>query len=200
MSSWKCAQCGLVNFADARQCQRCGAVEGASHADEEAGAESQRGRSVGQRVWWIVGMLSAILVICYASLLLTSDPATRDQRQTVERAVALLEQRGLTRETFVLRHLVNYRTTDNWWNLQVGHENAYAATNFPFEVVTLYPEFFQTAQDDTERAVILLHESFHLSGAGEPAALAGTWRTKAKLGWTEEQYAGTKLWRNTKEL
>ena len=145
-------------------------------------------------------MTLTILFICYLSLLLTSDGVTWQQRQPVERAIAILEQKGFGKEVFVLRHLVSYRTTDNWWNMQVGHHDAYAATNFPFEVMTLYPEFFEAAVDDTERAAILLHESYHLFGSGEPAALEGVWRNKSKLGWTAEKYQETKVWRNTKEL
>ena len=99
----------------------------------------------------------------------------------------------------MLGKLVNYRSTDNWWNAYVGHQDAYAASNFPFEVVTLYPEFFKFPVDDIERAVILLHESYHLFGAGEEAALRGVWLEKERLGWTAEGYNGTKVWKNTRE-
>jgi hypothetical protein len=134
------------------------------------------------------------------SLLLTSEELPYDQRQTVKSAIAVLEQKEFTREAFVLRHLVNYRRTDNWWNNYVGHHAAYAATNFPFEVVTLYPDFFDVAIDDTERAAILLHESHHLFGSGEETALEKTWREKSKLGWTGDKYGMTRVWSNTREL
>jgi hypothetical protein len=81
----------------------------------------------------------------------------------------------------------------------VGHHDAYAATNFPFEVVTLYPEFFGAAVDDTERGAILLHESYHLLGSGEAAALEGVWRDKKQLGWTADKYSQTRVWKNTQE-
>jgi hypothetical protein len=202
MGSWKCAQCGLVNFANAEQCQRCGAAATAAGevADADVIAAPKGGRSFRQRALWIAGMTGTILVICYCSLRLTSDAVTWQQQQIVDRAIDQLAQRGFNRETFVLRHLVSYRTTDNWWNMQVGHESAYAATNFPFEIMTLYPEFFETARDDTERAAILLHESYHLFGANEPRALEQTWRNKARLGWTADKYGTTKVWLNTKEL
>lgn len=201
MGGWKCAQCGLVNFASDALCKRCGAEAGVSApASEAADAEPAKRRSLRERLLWIAGMTGTILLICYASLRLTSDPVTWQQRQTVDRAVDLLEQRGFGRQAFVLRHLVSYRATDNWWNMQVGHASAYAATNFPFEIMTLYPEFFDTAKDDTERAAILLHESQHLFGSGEAAALKATWLLKGRLGWTAAQYGGTKVWRNTKEL
>jgi hypothetical protein len=145
-------------------------------------------------------MTFVILIIYYLSLLMTSDSIKWQQKQAVGRAITILEQKGFGKETFVLRHLVSFRSTDNWWNMQVGHHDAYAATNFPFEVLTLYPEFFDTATDDTERAAILLHESYHLFGSGERAALEGTWRNKSRLGWTADKYAETKVWKNTVEL
>ena len=42
--------------------------------------------------------------------------------------------------------------------------------------------------DDTERAAILLHESYHLFGSGEATALEGVWRDKQRLGWTADKY------------
>jgi len=205
MSSRRCAECGLVNFATAEQCKRCGAVFGnegttetSTTVDEDAGQAGKR--SFGKRVTWILCMTLAALIICYMSLLVTSDSIKWQQRQTVDGAITVLEQNGFGKESFVLRRLVSFRATDNWWNMQVGHHDAYAATNFPFEVLTLYPEFFDTATDDTERAAILLHESYHLFGAGERAALEGVWRNKSRIGWTVDKYAETKVWKNTREL
>jgi hypothetical protein len=99
----------------------------------------------------------------------------------------------------LLRHVAIFRSTDNWWNAYNGHADAYAATNWPFGVVTLYPHFFSVATDDVERAVILLHESRHLLGHGETDALETVWCTKGRLGWTEERYGETRVWINTLE-
>jgi len=132
-------------------------------------------------------------------MLLTSQELNFDRRQALAQAIAVLQTKGFSKQAFVLSHLVNYRDTDNWWNRSVGHHDAYAATNFPFEVVTLYPEFFDSAVDDTERAAILLHESYHLFGSGEAAALEGAWRDKQRLGWTADRYSQTKVWANTRE-
>src|SRR5579864_5608858 len=63
----------------------------------------------------------------------------------------------------------------------------------------LSPPFFLTAVDDTERAIILLHEAQHLVGYGEDAALERVWRAKHRLGWNAERYGGTKAWNNTRE-
>ena len=81
------------------------------------------------------------LIAWYASLRTTSAPLNIEQRQTVERAINVLQQRGFTTEAFLLRRITTYRATDHWWNQQFGHPQAYAATNFPYEVMTLYPEF-----------------------------------------------------------
>jgi hypothetical protein len=117
----------------------------------------------------------------------------------VMRSIALLEQAGFAKEVLMLRHFANYRATDNWWNVYLGHPDAYAATNFPLGVVTLYPPFFTAAVDDTERAAILLHEAQHLLGAGEETALDIVWRGKQRLGWTAAEYGQTRVWRNTRE-
>jgi hypothetical protein len=195
----KCAECGLVNKLDDEACRRCGTL--LNQQSESLPAEEKvKKRRLAQRIGWILGMTAVVLLICYLSLLLTSDGLGYDQRKTVERAVAVLEANGFAKQAFVLRRLVSYRATDNWWNFQVGHHDAYAATNFPFEVVTLYPDFFEVAVDDNERAAILLHECYHLFGYGEVTALDQTWRAKRQLGWTEDRYRQTLVWANTEEL
>ena len=212
MSNHKCAGCGLVNFAYATECKRCAAPLGLALApafdgaptadffdeDEPARAEGRRG--ILRRTLWVLGVTALLLVGSHASLLYTSTPATYDEREQVMRAVGLIERAGFARETFLLRHLTNFRTSDNWLNSYAGHANAYASTNFPFEVVTLYPDFFQYPSDDVERAVILLHEARHLSGADEAEACASVWRDKARLGWTREKYEKTRVWQNVTEL
>ena len=204
MSSRRCSHCGLVNFAEASECKRCGVQLRAEEMGEarEASDDSdgRPPRSFLKRLSWVAGMTLVILFVCYLSLLLTSNAISWEQRRTVERSIGVLEDKGFGREAFVLRRLVSFRSTDNWWNMQVGHRDAYAATNFPFEVVTLYPDFFDLAADDTERAAILLHEAYHLFGSSESAALEGVWRNKGRLGWTQERYARTRVWKNTREL
>jgi hypothetical protein len=158
-----------------------------------------RGIGIGRRLLWILGVTILLLLAGGRSLVATSNPLSPDQRLVVLQAMTQLEQAGFSREVFALRYLASIRSTDNWWNLYLGHREAYAATNFPFEVVTLYPPFFQITVDDTERAVILLHEADHLLGDGEDAALARVWHDKQRLGWTAERYGQTKVWKNTIE-
>ena len=140
-----------------------------------------------------------ILIGCYVSLLASSDALSPEERQVVMNAVSELERAGFSRESLALRHVVSYRSTDNWWNRYVGHQTAYAATNFPFAVVTLYPTFFKYPVDDIERATILLHEAYHVFGEAEEAALQKVWIRKQKLGWTSLQYSHTRVWKNTRE-
>jgi len=201
MTSNKCAHCGLVNFATDENCRRCGSVLSIGETSSvEVEATPQRKRSLLRRLSWILSTTIVLLFVLYMSLLLTSEELAYERRETLKQAIAVLEQKGFAKQAFVLNHLVMYRDTDNWWNRYVGHHDAYAATNFPFEVVTLYPEFFNVAVDDTERAAILLHESYHLAGSGEEAALEGTWRDKQRLGWTADNYGKTKVFINTREL
>jgi len=202
----KCAGCGLVNAASDTLCRRCG-----SPLDDAAPVEQQidpnapdkpapKKRSLLKRLTWIVGATLISLLIFYLSLLMTSDGLQADQREAAQKAIAVLEQRGFGREVFVLKHLTVFRSTDNWWNRYIGHRDAYAATNFPFEVVTLYPEFFSVPVDDNERAAVLLHEASHLWGGGEEEALGFAWRNKQRLGWTADRYRQTRLWNATEQL
>ena len=149
---------------------------------------------------WILTTTTILLIIFYSSLLLTSDRLNAEQRAKVEAAITLIKSSGLTKEAFVLDHLASFRATDNWLNAYVGHRDAYAATNFPFEVVTLYPEFFEVPVDDRERAAVLLHEARHLLGDGEDAALQNTWQRKRQLGWTADKYGQTRVWDATVRL
>ena len=213
MKNHKCAGCGLVNFAHASECKRCNAPLEPAFADaafyagaasnfefEEAPGEGKRRRGFLRRALWVLVVTFVLLVGSHASLLFTSTAATYDERVQVERSVELIKRAGFSREAFLLKRLTNFRTTDNWLNTYAGHVEAYASTNFPFEVVTLYPDFFRYPADDVERAVILLHEARHLSGAGEEEACATVWRDKARLGWTRDKYEHTRVWKNVNEF
>jgi hypothetical protein len=195
-----CSACGLVNFATSETCRRCGAsVLPESPEVAASSAPTDAERSFGRWLLWVLGATVTIVTIAYLSLLVSSDGLTSDERRTVLDAMVVLEQAGFSREALALRHLASYRRTDNWWNQHVGHQTAYAATNFPFGVVTLYPAFFKYSTDDAERATILLHESYHLFGAREETALQRVWIEKERLGWTSPRYSHTRVWKNTRE-
>ena len=140
----------------------------------------------------IIGTL--LVVVMFESMLATSLPLEKHQQQKVERAIALLEKTGFGRDAFLLRHAAFYRSSDNWLNYFAPKENAFASTNMPFSIITLYPDFYSRAKDDTERAVILLHESRHLRGESEASAYAYVWRNREKLNWTQMRYGVSEMY------
>lgn len=201
MASKKCYECGVMNYASATSCRRCEAPLGFPIAVEplsaDVGEEKEKSplkKIILKSALRILAVVGFILFVCYATLITTSEPVLLEQKDVVMKAIDVIEQKGFSKEAFVLRHMVFYRSTDNWWNTKVGHASAYAATNFPFEVVTLYPPFFTNTTDDVERASILLHEAHHLLGRGEERAYEEIWRNKKQLGWTKEKYAHTVVW------
>lgn len=203
-SRQKCSECGLVNIGSDERCRRCGTDLSVTESSEpvtgtEPVAEPAK-RGLLKRLIWIFGATLVAMIVWYVSLLISSDGLQPDQHQKVQSAIAILRQQGFSREAFVLSYLTTFRSTDNWLNAYTGHRDAYAATNFPFEVVTLYPDFFELPIDDRERAAVLLHEARHLLGDGEEAALQSTWQRKPQLGWTAEKYGETRVWDATEHL
>ena len=197
MGSIRCPHCGIANFADGGACRRCGEFLVAPRRTIAAMPVYEPGAL--RRIAAMAGAVALVMFVWWASLFATSEGLDPEQRLTVYRAVDLLEQRGFRKEVFALRNVARFRSTDNWWNIHNGHDQAYAATNFPFEIVTVYPWFFEVPKDDVERAVILLHEAQHLMGADEETALRRVWALKDRLGWTAETYGRSKVWRNTHE-
>jgi hypothetical protein len=190
----------LVNFSTEVVCRRCELPLTPNESVRSAqSAHEASGRTFGQWVLWIFGVVVTILTTAYASLLLTSEPVTPHERQVLTEAIQVLDGAGFSREASALRRVVSFRRTDNWWNRYVGHPIAYAATNFPFAVMTIYPTFFKYPVDDIERATILLHESYHLFGDDEKFALRRVWLVKDRLGWTSIRYGHTRVWKNTRE-
>jgi len=190
----------LVNFSTEVVCRRC-ELPLTPHENVRFSQSTHEasGRTFGRWVLWIVGVVVTILTTAYASLLLTSEPVTPHERQVLMEAIHVLDGAGFSREASALRRVVSFRRTDNWWNRYVGHPTAYAATNFPFAVMTIYPTFFKYPVDDIERATILLHESYHLFGDDEKFALRRVWLVKDRLGWTSLRYGHTRVWKNTRE-
>ena len=195
LSGLVCPHCKLYNELNEFICRRCG-----QSLEKQRGNDPKSNQFSTVRVITRIFLLTTFfLVAWYASLTNTSDPLRAEQRQAVERAITILHQRGFAAEASLLRRVTTFRATDHWWNRQWGHPPAYAATNFPFEVMTLYPEFFTKSADDTERAAILLHESYHLRGAGEEKAHAEVWKVKDKLGYTTDKYGKTRVWSNMRD-
>ena len=128
------------------------------------------------------------LIAFHLSLVASALPPTPEENVVVERAIDLLDTKGFHAEAVLLRHTATFRITDNWLNAVAHREQAFAATNFPFAIVTVYGDFYRRATDDTERAVILLHEAQHLMGKDEKAAYEYVWLHRADLGWTQLAY------------
>ena len=157
----KCQNCRLVNYPDVPVCVRCG-------------AEIRETENIKPKPGFLKTAILRRAIICVAvlaiargvlpSLIGSADPLKPDERKIVEAAIGLLEKRGFGPAVFYLKHLAVFRANDNWLNASVTKENAYAATNFPFEIVTVYPDFFVYPADPTEQAAILLHKSCHLAG------------------------------------
>ncbi len=195
-----CPNCKLANFANAENCIRCES----SLADAVSNTESRSrnnnfGRKLLKRGGILVLVVITIIIGFYASLLISSDPLKSEDRLVVNRAIDVLDEKGFDEEVRYLRWLTSFRSSDNWLNAMVPKENAYAATNYPFEIMTVYPDFFTYAEDDTERAAILLHEAKHLKGAEEKEAYEFVWKNRAKLGWTKDRYLQSVLWRNVRK-
>lgn len=135
----------------------------------------------------------------YSSLIFTASPLSVNEHANVDSAIFYLEKRGFINEAFLLKDIATFRNNDNWLNASVPKENAFAATNYPFAIVTLYPDFFTYPADDVERAAILLHEARHLKGYGEEEAYEFVWRNRQYLGWTAERYADSPVWQNIRK-
>jgi hypothetical protein len=151
------------------------------------------------RIFVCAAVCVAVLLGFYLSLIASAKRLTIDEKSTVRRAIAVLRDKGFTEEAFLLDNLTAFRSDDNWLNATVAKENAYAATNFPFEIVTLYSDFFTYPVDDLERAAILLHEARHLKGKDEEDAYRFVWTHRAQLGWTQERYAASAVWQNVRK-
>ncbi len=192
----KCPNCQLINFPNAENCARCQAVlcEIESISENVPAAPKFLRRAL-----ICCAVIVFMLAGFYGSLVFSAKSLSSDERKSIERAIAILEEKGFSKDAFLLKNLTVFRGSDNWLNASVEKDNAYAATNFPFEIVTIYPDFFTYSTDDTERAAILLHEAQHLKGGGEKDAYEFVWRNRKNLGWTKETYAKSVIWINVRK-
>jgi hypothetical protein len=196
--SKKCPSCKLVNFASAETCARC-SYSLADVPDLEIATARRTGSSFVKRV-----AVCAVVCLCailgfYLSLIISASRPNYMQRKEVEKSIAVLREKGFSDEVFMLDYLTAFRTEDNWLNATVAKENAYAATNYPFEIMTLYSDFFTYPVDETERAAILLHEAKHLQGKDEKEAYEFVWKNRWKLGWTRDKYVSSPVWQNVRK-
>jgi len=194
----KCWNCGLVNYLRAQNCARCGS--GLGESENIAFRRHFSKSSIAKRASACMAVLIAAVVSFYISLVFSADALTFDELQRIEAGIRILEEKGFADEARLLAHVAVFRATDNWLNASVEKENAYAATNFPFEIVTIYPDFFKFSTDDVESAAILLHEAKHLEGKDEKEAYEYVWKNRKRLGWTKDRYSRSAIWRETRKL
>ena len=192
----KCLNCKLVNYSNAENCARC---ESVLIEVSTVGNKNLLKNIIVKRI--IICLIVCILTLAgfYLSLIFTSKSLNYDQKKQVENAITVLREKGFSDEVFFLDYATAYRENDNWLNASTKTENAYAATNFPFEIMTIYNDFFEFTKDDTERAAILLHEAKHLQGKDEKEAYTFVWKNRKKLGWTKEIYDDSEVWHNVRK-
>jgi hypothetical protein len=194
----KCPNCKLANFSNAETCIRC-----EEYLVEVLSETEKPKASLKKKILKRAAVCVAVCVLAisgfYLSLLFTAKRLNYDEKTKVENAVKILEEKGFGNEVFLLNYLTAFRANDHWLNASVEKEGAYAATNFPFEIMTVYPDFFQYPTDDTERAAILLHEAQHLKGADEREAYEFVWKNRHRLGWTKDKYYRSVVWRNVRK-
>ncbi|CAN5232775.1 hypothetical protein BH20ACI2_BH20ACI2_00330 [soil metagenome] len=192
----KCSQCDLINFATADACARCNAE--LSRVIHASSPKRSRAEWFFIRTGAVIMTIVVITIGFYLSLLMSAERLTPQQKETVRNAISILREKKFDSEVMMLSTFTAYRGNDNWLNASVAKENAYAATNFPFEIMTLYPDFFTYPIDDVEKAAILLHEARHLMGEGEKEAYAYVWKNRERLGWTEDKYSLSSVWINVR--
>ena len=196
----KCVHCNLANFVDAKICIRCESpIVDVAQSTEAIGSTHPVRKTVLRRTVVCTVVCVALLLGFYFSLILSSRSLSSEERATVDQAIDLLENKGFTDEVRYLRRFATFRGSDNWLNSLVPKENAYAATNYPFEIMTVYPDFFTYTEDKVERAAILLHEAKHLQGEEEKAAYEFVWKNRGRLGWTKDKYRVSVLWKNVRK-
>jgi hypothetical protein len=195
----KCPRCSLNNRSGSRSCARC-LLELQEVTTEP---EPVRRAGLARRLVRRSVVLTLICVVTisafYLSLILSARPLSAEERSHVETSIDILERAGFRTEAYYLRYYTFFRGNDNWLNTLVPKENAYAATNYPFEIMTLYPDFFVYTADDVERAAVLLHEARHLQGFNEEDAYEFVWKNKKRIGWTKANYGHSAVWQNVRK-
>ncbi len=189
----RCPRCYRPGTSADHECSRCGTVIGA----RPSGPVRRRGRLLS-RVVVCVGVCLLAVVFFYLSLIASSRPLPADARATVSQNTQLIRDAGFDSEARLLETVAVFRASDNWLNAATPKENAFAATNFPFAILTIYPDYFTYPIDDVERAAILLHEARHISGGDEKDAYKFVWLNRHKLGWTKDKYGNSPVWRNVR--
>lgn len=193
-----CPNCQLVNFPNAEKCVRCAQPINETVDVQIVGEKKTSKITYAKRAVICIAVCVLAIAGFYYSMVLTSAPLKKEEKAAVQNAIGVLQEKGFDNEVFLLKYLTTYRANDNWLNASTRFENAYAATNFPFEIMTIYPDFFTFTVDEVEQAAILLHEAQHLKGADEKEAYEFVWKNRKILGWTKDKYKNSIIWRNVR--
>lgn len=194
----KCSGCGLINFAEAEKCKRCELDLAENAQIKIENKKTPLTVKIFRRALICAAVSFFVLFGFYLSLLVSAKRPSYNENKRIESAIRVLEEKDFAAEAFLLRYVTAYRAEDNWLNASTREENAYAATNFPFEIMTVYPDFYNYATDDADAAAVLLHEAQHLLGKDEKEAYDFVWRNRQRLGWTEATHSNSKIWENTR--
>ncbi len=196
----KCPKCSLRNSKNARSCVKClFDLREVSSVSLNVGGRRAILKMITRRA--IICFLVCIMAIAgfYLSLVFSAKSLSFERQAKVEKAIDILAEKGFSDEVYYLRNFTVFRGSDNWLNASVAKENAYAATNYPFEIMTIYPDFFTYTNDDIERAAIILHEAKHLQGFDEKAAYEFVWKNRKQLGWTKDKYRNSVVWSDVRK-
>jgi RHS repeat-associated protein len=137
----------------------------------------------------------SVALAFYASLRLTSQSISDAQRASVSRPIGLISQKGYWFEASLLKG-TSFRSTPNWLTKIAQEDEAYAATNRLFFIVTLYEDYYELSE--LERAAVLMHESYHLMGYGEEGAYSNVWLVKEDFGYDPTNISS--FWKDVMEI
>ncbi len=144
----KCPKCQLTNFAHSKECVRCqfNLIEVSTLSESRAKTSFLKSKIFRRALICAVVCIFALLGF-YLSMIFTSSPLKSAERKDVAAAVKFLDEKGFAKEVFLLNYLTSFRNNDNWLNASTRLENAYAATNLQFEIMTIYPDFFEYSRN-----------------------------------------------------
>ena len=94
----KCPNCKLVNFADSVECVRCRSelVEVQTLTKQDASLVSK----ILKRGTILVLVCLFSILGFYLSMIFTSKPLSVEEKQIVNKAIAILDEKGFSKEVF----------------------------------------------------------------------------------------------------
>ncbi len=118
---------------------------------------------------------------------MTSSPVSGLEQGRLNGIINKIETAGLVVNSTILNS-TSFVDRTGPWTCRLAPDPGYACTNKLTFITSLADRFWTVPKYDVERAIALLHESYHLLGLGEHQAYAYTWLSKESLGWTSKFY------------